>query len=56
MKKQVALLAVVAIVAIAYAWKKGKLNSVLPSKIQHRETFASSSRPSSYASPAAPLA
>ncbi len=41
-------LAVLVIVLAAYAWKKNKLNKILPGKLQHHEGFIGLDRSGQY--------
>jgi hypothetical protein len=48
MKKALAVVVVLAIVATGVAWKKDKLNKVLPAKLQHHDGFIGLNRSGVY--------
>ncbi len=48
MKKAHAVIIVLAIVAAGVAWKKNKLNKVLPGKMQHHDKFIGLNRSGVY--------
>jgi hypothetical protein len=48
MKSTHLAIAAVAVVGLAVAWKKDKLNKVLPEKLQHREGFIGLNRSGQY--------